>query len=452
MPKSNVLREIYHQGRLGLIALVGFGFVANMLLLATPLYMIQIFDRVLNSGSYETLFFLTLIVIIVLLVAGIMEAVRKRLQNRIGTWLDKRLSPVLLQASMRGALDGMPASAQSLQDLTTVRKFINGPLRVLTDLLWVPLFILAVSFLHSWFGMFATVFGVLLVLVAWLNEIATKKPISEASEDRIKNQHLAGLAVRNADVIQAMGMFGSFSEGWQKRNNKVLDKRRVASDRSSVLFGLSRFLRMAAQAGILGLGAYLVLGNQLTAGGMIAGSILLARALGPLEQSISSWGSFLSARSAYERIKRLLEATSYKVTQSNLPSPTGHLVCENITYIPPGHTVPALNRVNFSLDSGSVLGILGPSSAGKTTLCKILVGTWKSTDGHARLDSADVFAWDSEELGQYIGYLPQDVELFSTTIARNIARLDPDPDPLKVQMAAPSSQRISFLSLLKPKT
>jgi len=436
MATPTVLNQVLKQGRLGLWVLIGFGFVSNMLMLATPLYMVQIFDRVLSSGSLETLLFLTLIIIVALLIAGILDAVRKKLQNRIGTWLDKRLSPVLLKASMSGALQGMPASAQSLQDLATIRRFINGPLRVLTDVLWVPIFIVAVSLLHSWLGMFAVFFGILLVAAGWLNELVTKEPVSEASEEQIKNHHLATLAVRNSDVIQAMGMFNSFSQGWQKRNNQVLEKRQIASDRSSNLYGLSRFLRMAAQAGILGLGAYLVLNNQLTAGGMIAGSILLARALGPLEQSISSWVSFLGTRSAYGRIKALLERTEFAATQSNLPGPRGRLAGEQITFIPRGHKKPVLNRVSFSLEPGTVLGILGPSSAGKTTLCKMLVGTLQPNDGHARLDSVDVFAWDSEELGKYVGYLPQDVELFSTTIAENIARLDANPDPVKVQEAA----------------
>ncbi|MCC3862549.1 type I secretion system permease/ATPase [Pseudemcibacter aquimaris] len=385
MKNRSSLNDLIKQGRSGLIALIGFGFVANILLLATPLYMIQIFDRVLNSGSKETLLFLTFIVIIALLVSGIMESVRKRLLNRIGNWLDKSLSPKLLKASMQGALSGMPASAQSLRDLGSIRQFITGPLRTLTDLLWVPIFLAAVSVLHLWLGILAVVFGAMLITITWLNEVATRKPLSEASEEHIKNQHLADLAVRNADVLQAMGMFNPFSEGWQQSNHKILAKRQIASDRSSTLFGMSRFLRMAAQAGVLGLGAYLVLGNQLTPGGMIAGSILLARALGPLEQAISSWRGFVNARSSYGRIRTLLEISDQKKTQSNLPKPNGKLVCEDVTYFPKGHQVPALNRVNFTLDQGSVLGIIGPSSAGKTTLCKILVGTWQPNDGHARL-------------------------------------------------------------------
>ncbi len=436
MNKSDRMETVFREGRIGLVAMIGFGFLVNMLMLATPLYMIQIFDRVLGSGSYETLLFLTLFVILALIAMGGLEAVRKFLQDRMGTWLDDRMSPLLLEASMKGTLSGLPANVQSLRDLASVRQFVTGGLRPMTDVIWVPLFLIAITFLHGLLGIFAVTAGAILVAIAALNEVASRDPSAKASEERVRNLQLADIAVRNADVIHAMGMFSHFRKGWQQRNDKARLLQQAAADTNGVLFGISRFLRMGAQIGILGLGAFLVLKNQMTPGGMIAGSILLARALGPLEQAIGTWRGFLSARSAYTRIKSLLVIVDISHTQKNLPAPSGQLSCEKVTLVPKGQTKPALSEISFQLDAGEILGVLGPSSAGKTTLCKILVGTWKPDEGHARLDGVDVFAWDSEELGPNIGYLPQDVELFSATIKENIARLDPDADPKQIQEAA----------------
>lgn len=436
MVQENDLRSLMKQGWIGLAALVGFGFLTNMLMLAMPLYMIQIFDRVLGSGSLDTLVFLTIIVGLALLVMGVLESVRIRIQERSANWLDRTLSPILLESSIAGALSGLPANAQALRDLGAIRQFISGPLRPMTDVLWVPLFVIAITLLHPWLGIFALIFGVVLLGLAWMNEVLTREPLSLASREQVRNLQLGDLATRNADVIHAMGMLSHFRKGWIARNEDVISIRRRSGDRSGALFGVSRFLRMGAQAGILGLGAWLVLQNRLTPGGMIAGSILLARALGPLEQAISSWRSFLSARHACTRIEALMTATGSHKQQRDLPKPVGQLSCEKVTVFPKGQPRPALNQVSFDIDSGDVLGVLGPSSAGKTTLCKILVGSWRPDDGHARLDGVDVFAWDSDELGPNVGYLPQDVELFTATVKENIARLQPDPDPERVQDAA----------------
>ncbi len=434
--QKNPLTESIAQIKKGLKTLIGFGFLVNMLMLAVPIYMIQIFDRVLGSGRVETLLFLTIIVGFALLIMGVLEGVRTRLTARMGAWLDDTLSPFLIITSMRGALAGLPSTAQALRDLATIRQFISGPLRVLSDILWVPLFIFAIFLLHSWLGWFAVFAAIVLFAIAYLNEILSRDPTAEASSETVKNQHLASLAIMNADVIQAMGMLRHFLNGWQARNRSILSLQRLVADRNSVLFGISRAFRMMAQAGVLGMGAYFVINNQLTPGGMIAASILLGRALGPVEQSISSGKSYLNAKGAYQRLTMLVDFVGLKPEQMTLPKPTGVLECENVSFIPKGQEKLALNNINFKLASGDVLGVLGPSSAGKTTLCKILVGTWRATAGHARLDGVDVFAWNSEELGPNVGYLPQDVELFAATIKENIARLNPEPDPEEVIDAA----------------
>ena len=307
MNRKETLIAAIKQIKTAVGGLIGFGFISNLLLLSIPLYMIQIFDRVLSSGRVETLLVLTLIVVLILLVMGAMETVRTRLVFKMANWLENTLSPLLIEVSMSGALKGLPASAQSLRDLKAVRSFITGALKSFTDILWVPLFIGVIFLLHSWLGWVALAFTLVLLGIAWLNEKTSRDPTLEASGQQVKNQHLADLAVRNSDVIHAMGMFGHFLNGWEMRIKKILSLQQLASNKSSVFFGLSRFLRMVAQVFALGLGAYLVLNIQLTPGGMIAGSILMARALGPVEQTISSWKSFLNARSAYDRLHSLID-------------------------------------------------------------------------------------------------------------------------------------------------
>ncbi len=432
-PLNTAIREI--RKALPLLAVVSF--FINMLLMVSPLYMMQTFDRVLGSGRVETLIFLTLIAGIAVLVMGLLFMVRAKILARVSRWLERKLSPELIKASMRSALYGLPSSAQSLQDLNTLKTFLSGNgVNALFDAPWVPIFLLVIWMLNPLLGMLALAAAVILFIIALLNELVSRKQLKEASRYSISSMQKANSAIRNADVFHAMGMLPGFLTKWVQRNDKGLDLYLKASDLNAGFLGISKFVRMFVQMLILGVGAYLVLQSELTSGGMIAGSILLGRALAPIDQAIGAWKGMVAARDAYDRLKLILERVPEVEEHMPLPAPKGQLSCEQIIFVPQGRLEPVLNGVHFALEAGDALGIIGPSAAGKSTLCKILIGTWQPTRGRARLDGADIFAWNSDQVGPYIGYLPQDVELFGGSVKDNIARLSAEPDADAVVEAA----------------
>lgn len=415
----------------------GFSLFINLLVLTSPIYMMQTYDRVLSSGRVETLAFLTIIAGIALLVMGALEAIRGRLLARISGWMDRSLAPELIASSARSALFGASASAQPLRDLGTVRAFLGGTgINALFDAPWAPIFLAIIYWLHPLLGWIGIISALVLLAIAVLNELWSRQPLKEASQLSLSNTQTADSAIRNAGVFHAMGMLEGFLYGWTRRNENAVGNQLQAADRSATIIGVSKFFRVFVQVLILGAGAYLVLKGQLTSGGMIAASIILGRALSPVDQAIGAWRSMIAARDSFERIKRLLEHFPAPHKPMPLPAPNGHLSCENVVYFVRGRDKPILNQVRFSLAPAEVLGIIGPSAAGKSTLCKILVGIWAPSRGSARLDGSDLSAWPAEQLGQFVGYLPQDVELFRGTIRDNIARLLPDPEPAAVVEAA----------------
>ncbi len=434
---DNPLAAALKECRRAIPRLALFSFFINLLILTSPIYMMQMFDRVLSSGREETLLFLTLIAGFAVLVMGSLEWVRGRLLGRIGRWLDRRLAPDLIMSSMRGALYGIATTAQPLRDLNQIRTFISTPgINTVFDSPWVPIFITVIWLLHPMLGMIALGAAIILFITALLNEYLSRRPLREAGNVSIGTMQRADAAIRNADVFQSMGMLPGFLSSWSVQNDKAANLQLTASDRNAALLGFSKFFRLFVQILILGAGAYLVLKAELTSGGMIAASILLGRALAPVEQAIGAWRGMITARDAYERLRRLMERLPPKIDAMQLPVPSGRFSCEQVVYVPRGRDTPILQGVSFAMEPGEALGIIGPSAAGKSTLCKIIVGTWQPTRGHARLDGADIFTWPSEHLGPHVGYLPQDVELFGGSVKENIARLAPDPDPLAVVEAA----------------
>ena len=434
---NNPLREALRECRFGLGMLAVFSFFINLLILTSPIYMMQTYDRVLASGKIETLVMITIIAGVAVLVLGMLEMVRNRLLARIGQWLERRLAPELIGASMRGAIIGVAANAQALRDLAQVRAFLGGPgCTTVFDVPWTPIFLAVIWLMHPILGMVGLGSAVVLLALALINEHGSRAPLRQAGQMAIISVQQADQAIRNADAFHAMGMLPGFLAGWMGRNDRSLELQLAAADRNAVLVGLSKFVRIFVQMLILAAGAYLVIQSELSSGGMIAASILLGRALAPVEQTIGAWKGMVTARDSYERLKRLLERLPPPAMPMPLPAPKGRLSCEQVVYVPRGRDKPVLNGVTFALEPGEALGIIGPSAAGKSTLCKILVGSWQPTRGAVRLDGADLFAWPAEQLGPHVGYLPQDVELFGGTVKDNIARLAADPDPEQVVEAA----------------
>ncbi len=416
--------------------LVIFGFAVNLLYLATPLYMMQVYDRVLASRRIETLVYLTLITLGALFALALIEAVRGRIQIRMGLWLDRELSGDLIASSVLSSLGGAAANAQPLRDLNAMREFVTGGLRAMLDVPWTPVFIAALWVLHPWLGWLGLGAALTLFALAVLNELVSRGSAQRANSGRVTNLNLVERAIQNADVIAAMGMLPRLTALWNTRNQIVLDGNRIAGDRNAVIQGITRFVRLGAQTAVLGLGAYLVILDQLTAGTMIAASILLGRALAPIEQVIGAWRGFLSSRSAKKRIRALVEAMPPATDQMPLPAPRGEISCRDVWLAQGPGEVPILQAITFKLRPGEVMAITGPSASGKTSLCRLIVGSWRPTKGHVRLDGSDVWRWSSEDLGSHVGYLPQDVELFSATIAANISRFADKPDPRDVVAAA----------------
>lgn len=436
-PETNPLQAALKECRNGLPLVALFSFFINLLVLTSPIYMLQIYDRVLASGRVETLLFLTLIAGIAVLVMGLLDAVRGHVIGRIGRWFERRLAPDLIGAGVRGALLGWQGGAQPLRDLAQIRAFLAGPaVNAVFDSPWIPIFIAVIWVMHPMLGLLALLSAMVLFGFAIINEYACRQPLREASKLAIRTHQQADAAIRNADVFQAMGMLPAFLSGWNKQNDRVLALQLQATDRGAKILGLSKFARVFVQILILGTGAYLVIKMELTGGAMIGASILLGRALAPVEQAIGAWRSLVAARESYQRLKLLLDRLPPPAESMPLPAPKGRLTCEKVICVPRGRDTAVLQGVSFELEPGESLGIVGPSAAGKSSLCKILVGCWQPTRGNARLDGADLAKWPAEQLGPYVGYLPQDVELLGGSVKDNIARLEPNPDPQAVVQAA----------------
>ncbi|MGY4877696.1 type I secretion system permease/ATPase [Vreelandella aquamarina] len=414
-----------------------FSMFVNMLMLVPPMYMLQVYDRVLTTQSVDTLLMLTLVVVFFFAVMGGLELVRSRMLVRVGNRLDTTINERLYGAMFRRSLMVQGTqSAQPLSDLTNLRQFLTGNgLFAFFDAPWVPIYLGVLFLFHPWLGVFATCAGIILLALAIANEKSTKKLLAEASSEQIQAQNLANSNLRNAEVLHAMGMLPGIMGRWSKRHHEYLSKQSQASDRAGVLTNASKVLRLLFQSMILGLGAFLVLQGDMTPGMMIAGSIIMGRALAPIDQMIGGWKGFVNARGAYERLNELLTQIPAEEKRMSLPSPRGDVSLEGVAAAPPGVRMATIRGVNFSADSGEHIGIIGPSAAGKSTLARVLLGIWPSQVGDVRLDGGVITQYNRDEVGPYIGYLPQDIELFDGTVSENIARFG-DVDAHKVVEAA----------------
>lgn len=420
------LTEVMNVIRRSLVVAIVFSLAINLLILTAPLYMLQVFDSVLSSRSVDTLLLLSLIAVLALLTLAVLDGLRSHLLLRLGTWFERELSGPVLRAHIFAALaSNAPATTEGLRSLGTLRGFMGGPgIAPLMDAPWAPVFLLIIFLLHPTLGWVAFAGAVGLFSLALLNERATRKPLAVAGRGSSIALRSADAAVRNADVIEAMGMAGRIVDRWrQQENDGALEHLSLASARSGTISAASKFIRLLVQIGVMGTGAYLFIAGELTPGGMIAGSVLVGRALAPVEQSIAGWRQFIGARAAYDRISKLLAGTRPHATGTSLPRPKGALSAEGLTFVHPGNRKAAVRGVSFTLAPGESLGLIGPTAAGKSTLARLLVGSLRPSAGHARIDGMDVTEWPADDRGQYVGYVPQDVELFPGTVKENIARL-----------------------------
>lgn len=414
-----------------------FSAVINLLLLMPALYMLQLYDSVLTSRNEMTLLMLTLIMLGAYIFMGTLEFIRSFVLIRIGAQFDLKLNKRVYDAAFEQSLRiGDSNAGQALQDLTNLRQFLTGnALFAFFDAPWFPIYILVIFLFNVWLGVFALFGTAVLIVLAYINEKISHKPLAEANAMAVASSALATNNLRNAEVIEAMGMLPNIQARWYKIHSRFLNLQAEASEKSGVVTAISKATSVALQSMMLGLGALLVLEDSISPGMMIAGSILLGKAIGPVQLLISVWRQFGNTRSAYERLTKLLEENPARKPGMALPKPKGIIAVENVIAAPPGSKVAVIKGLTFSIAAGEVLGIIGPSGSGKSTLARLLVGVWPAASGKVRLDGADVYQWNKDELGPHIGYLPQDIELFSGTVSENIARFG-EVDAEQVILAA----------------
>lgn len=417
-----------------------FSAIINVLLLVPSLYMLQVYDRVLASRNQTTLLLITAMIVLAYIVMSALEFVRSFILIRIASQLDMRLNQRVYTAAFEQNLKRAGSNAgQALQDLTTVRQFLSGnALFAFFDAPWFPIYLLIIFLVHPYLGLFALCGTFIHMCLAIWNEKSTKKPLSEANMMAVSASNLATNNLRNAEVIESMGMLPNFAKRWFGLHTKFLRLQAEASEKAGIITATTKFVRVTLQSLILGFAALLVLDGKITPGMMIVCSILMGRVLNPVEQLISVWRSWSSTKSAYVRLNDLLAANPQRTLGMALPKPTGKVSVEALTALPPGASKPALSNLNFAIVPGDVLGVVGPSGAGKSTLARVLVGIWPSAAGKVRLDGADIFQWNKAELGPSMGYLPQDIELFGGTVGENIARFG-EVDAEEVVKAAKSA-------------
>jgi PrtD family type I secretion system ABC transporter len=428
-----------------------FSLVINLLMLVPPLYMLQVFDRVISSRHEETLVLLSIAAVAALLMMAFLDILRARLLGSAGIALDRALGPRVLDGllAQTARLSGA-GYLNGLRDVNALRTFLTGNgIFALFDAPWLPIFLLVIFLFHPLLGCVAVAGAALMIVLAFFNERTAREPLSRVQGEAKRAGRFIDASVRNAEGVSALGMLPAVTKRWAALNDRVLREQRDATALAGTYSGLTKFARQFIQTAMLGVGAWLVLAQHVTPGVMMAGTIILGRALAPVETLVASWRGLIEAVHAWRRLDELLAANPAAGPGTELPAPAGRLSVERATFAMRGAETPILRGVSFELAAGESLGIIGPSASGKSTLARLLVGVWKPTMGAVRLDGADVAAWPRERLGPYIGYLPQDVELFSGTVSDNIARLG-EPDANAV-IAAANAAHVHDMILRLPK-
>ncbi|MFA5455065.1 MAG: type I secretion system permease/ATPase [Sulfurimonas sp.] len=435
--KNSELKEAILASKKSFIIVGFFSLFINLLMLVPPLYMLQLYDRVLTSRSEDTLIMLTLIVVVLFITMALLEIVRSKILVRVGNKLDNILSKRVFD-SLFDLANKQPGKESSvpLRDLTQIRQFMTGNgLFAFFDAPWMPIYIAVLFMFHPLFGYFAIFAAIVLVVLTILNEYDTKEKLQEANTMNQVSTSYVDSNLRNAEVINAMGMKANIQALWREKYYAFLNAQNEASDKAGIWSNIAKSMRMLFQSLMLGLGGYLAIKAEVSAGMMIAGSIIMGRALAPLDLIIGSWKGFSSARTSYHRLDKLLENFPKDKEYMKLPAPEGEILLEGVVVIPPNAQQPSIRGISMKINKGDVVGIVGPSAAGKSSLARVILGLWPLAAGKARLDKADIYQWDKVDLGQYIGYLPQDIELFEGTISQNISRFS-EVDSAKVVEAA----------------
>lgn len=432
--------EAAFRGMFGLFASVAvFSIFVNLLMLVGPLYMLQVYDRVLPSRSEETLLALTILIAALYSFQGMLDYARARVAARIGVLAQSRLDARVFRAVLRRSVVSSERSKPSsgLKDLEAVQKLLGSPvLFAVFDMPWAPVYIFAIFTFHPYLGYLSIGGGLILVGVTMLNQMLTRRPEMEATAASLQGDAFAETIRQQGEMIQALGMRGAVLARWQKMRNRALAAQLTSGDKVSQFSTISKTFRFFLQSAVLGLGAYLVIHGQMSAGAMIAGSILLGRSLAPIEQAIGGWPLVQRARQGWKSLKLLLESTPEQPDRTALPRPRAIFEVNQITVFPPEQQRASLRMLDFAIHPGQALGVIGASASGKSTLARVLTGIWRPASGAVRLDGAALEHYDPDVLGSYIGYLPQDVVLFDGTVAENIGRMQEKPDAEAVVIAA----------------
>lgn len=441
---DNLLIKLLYKSKLVLVYAILFGLVSNLLMLAMSVYSLQVLDRVISSGSYETLVMLTLVVVVSIIAMVAINGARTNMLRGMSVWLGDKLSEAIFIRSIYFSLQtrGAPTST-FFRDLETIKSFISGQgLTTIIDAPWAIIFLITIFFLHPYQGLITVIGAFLLISIAIISEKSTKKMYENANESFIKSMQQMDIVSRNAEAVAAMGMIGNLYSFWDKQNFAASEVKEEATGISSMLSNLTKFFRYLVQIAITCMGAILVLKGELTSGGMIAGSILVGRALAPFETMVAMWKNVIGTRKSFEKLKSFLDAKPYIGQDIRLPEPKGLIMADKLVYAVNFKNTqrPVIKGVSFAINPGEIIAIIGDSAAGKSTLARLITGIIQPSSGAITLDGADIFKWsrspEEVSISQYIGYLPQNIELFNGTVKSNIARMDEDLDEAKVIKAA----------------
>ncbi|MEO1720405.1 MAG: type I secretion system permease/ATPase, partial [Pseudomonadota bacterium] len=425
------------QGKRALIATAAFSFAINLLMLTGPLFMLQVYDRVMASGSMPTLVALSVLTAAMYGAIGAFEFIRSRVVVRIGQEFDGRIADRVFRASLRRSVNGQRTSTAALRELDSIRQFVSGPGPLsIFDAPWTPIYLLIIFAFHWVLGLAATAGAAILLILAYVSERSSRAPLMEAAKKTGEAQDIADVGQRNAEVIAAMGMVDAYRERWQAVNGEAVAWQGMAADRLGAVTATTKTLRLAFQSMMLAVGAALALNNEISAGTIVAATIIFGRALAPVEQALGQWRSMLRAADSYHKLDDLLKKEPEPEARTSLPQPKGVVEVTNLRVAAPETRKLILASLNFNIEPGRMLAIVGPSASGKSTLSRALVGLWPPAAGQIRLDGATLDQWGPDALGKHIGYLPQTVELFSGTVAENIARFQDGASDLRIVEAA----------------